>query len=183
MVAVLVGALVFFQHDNSKPLPAVSDSERGNAIGDLCISYDLRVITPEGDAGTTIDPTATGTITIVNFWGTWCTPCIQELPYFDRIATEYAEDVTVIAVHSSLSSVAAPGYIGEHYPESKIVFARDDAADTSGLNGACYSALGGRGTYPYTLVLDENGIIREVFLSSVTYEDLQEVLQSHLSTR
>jgi hypothetical protein len=41
--------------------------------------------------------------------------------------------------------------------------------------------LGGRGTYPYTLVLDENGIIVEVFFSSVTYEDLKTVVDATLA--
>jgi thiol-disulfide isomerase/thioredoxin len=160
----------------------VSDAERGNQVGDLCFRYDLPVVTADGETGTTIDPTATGKITIVNFWGTWCTPCINELPYFDRIATEYPEDVTVIAIHSSLSNENAPAFIDMHYPKSEIIFARDEAADTVGLNGAYYTALGGRGSYPYTVVLDEEGYVREIFLSSVSYSDLKLAVTSRLDT-
>ena len=183
MTVVLIGAIVFCWTDAPAPASVVSDAGRGNEVGQLCYGYDLQILTEKGDAGQTIDPTATGKITIVNFWGTWCTPCVQELPYFDQIATDYAEDVTVIAVHSALSSETAPAYIAEHYPKSEIIFARDDAADATGLNGAYYSALGGRGTYPYTVVLDENGIILEVFLSSVEYKDLQSAVESRLNAR
>ena len=183
MAVVLIGAIVFCWTEAPAPTSVVSDAGRGNEAGQLCYGYDLQILTGKGDAGQTIDPTATGKITIVNFWGTWCTPCIQELPYFDQIATDYAEDVTVIAVHSALSSETAPAYIAEHYPKSEIIFARDDAADATGLNGAYYSALGGRGTYPYTVVLDENGIILEVFLSSVEYKDLQSAVESRLNAR
>ncbi len=29
------------------------------------------------------------TLYIVNFWATWCKPCVEELPYFEKIHTEY----------------------------------------------------------------------------------------------
>lgn len=28
------------------------------------------------------------TLYVINFWATWCAPCVKELPYFDRLATE-----------------------------------------------------------------------------------------------
>ena len=185
MAALLIGAVVFYWNESSDApaSPAVSDADRGNEVGDLCYGYDLQIVTADGDAGATIDPTTTGKITIVNFWGTWCTPCVNELPYFDKIAADYAEDVTVIAIHSSLSSETAPAYIADHYPDTNMVFAKDDAADATGLNGAYYSALGGRGAYPYTLIMDENGIVLEVFVSSVEYEDLQTVVEARLDAR
>ena len=31
------------------------------------------------------------TLYVVNFWATWCAPCIKELPYFERIGEEYRE--------------------------------------------------------------------------------------------
>lgn len=43
-----------------------------------------------------------------------------------------------------------------------------------------YSALGGRGTYPYTVILDENGVIVKIFVASVTYEDLKQIVDATL---
>lgn len=30
------------------------------------------------------------TLRIINFWATWCAPCIQELPYFEKVSQAYA---------------------------------------------------------------------------------------------
>lgn len=43
-------------------------------------------------------------ITIVNFWATWCAPCIKELPYFEQIKEKYKEeDVRMILVSLDFS--------------------------------------------------------------------------------
>jgi len=150
----------------------------GNAIGDRCPGYALERIDENGILSETIDPAATGTITIVNFWGTWCTPCIQELPYFDRIASDYADTVTVIAVHTHSVVDTAPDFIADHYSGSSIVFAKDYPVDEVGLVGGYYSALGGRGTFPYTVILDENGVIQDIFVAALDYEDLRSAIEA-----
>ena len=177
-LGVLIGALIYYnnQADQTNPNPGVSQAERGNTEGMLCFDTELPIVTADGDSGQVVIPTETGNITIMNFWGTWCTPCVAELPYFDRIATEYGEDVTVIAIHSALQSQTAPEYIGKYYPESRMLFSWD-----TGATGDYYATLGGRGTYPYTLVLDDNGIIVKVFFSSVTYEDLKAAVETALA--
>ena len=177
-LGVLVGALVYYwnQEDQTNPNPGVVETERGNREGTLCYDTNLAIVTADGDTGEVIVPTQTGKITIMNFWGTWCTPCVAELPYFDQIASEYPEDVTVIAIHSALQSQTAPEYIGKYYPESQMVFSWD-----TGTMGDYYATLGGRGTYPYTLVLDDDGIIVKVFYSSVTYEDLKSAVETAMT--
>ena len=174
MIAVLIGAMVYYWQ-TSGPI-----ASPGNQVGDLCYSYELEVLDEAGLTGSTIDPTKTGKITIINFWGTWCGPCCKELPYFDQIASEYAEDVTVIAVHTHMIYETAPDYIAEYYPDSDIIFAKDYAVDSSGMNGGYYSSLGGRDQYPYTVVLDEDGIIVAIYSSSVEYDTLKSIVDAQL---
>ena len=180
MLAVLIGAVAYYwnQPDVTNPNPGIITADRGNEVGDLCYNYDLEVVDGNGSSGQTIDPTATGKITIINFWGTWCTPCVAELPYFDQIATEYADSVSVFTIHSSISKETAPEYIGKYYPDTNMIFSWDGG---EGFTGEYYTALDGRGTYPYTVVLDAQGIIVKIFVSSVTYEDLKLAVESTLS--
>ena len=176
MLAVLCGALVYYwnQPDVTNPNPGIITADRGNQVGELCYNYDLTIVDGNGDTGAVLDPTATGKVTVINFWGTWCTPCVAELPYFDQIAAEY-DDVTVVAIHSAASRETAPAYIAEHYPDTRMLFSYDGG---EGFTGEYYTALGGRGTYPYTVVLDEGGIIQKIFFSSVTYEDLKQAVDA-----
>ena len=181
MLAVLIGAIGYYWNQEDVRNLAIPGSEnRGNQVGDLCYNAELQIIDETGILEETIDPTATGRITIINFWGTWCTPCVNELPYFDQIASDYAEDVTVIAVHTNMISETAPPFIQTYYADSNLIFAKDFTADGSTAE-QYYTALGGRGTYPYTVVLDETGTVIELFVSALEYEDLQRVVESQLN--
>lgn len=174
MLAVLVLALLHFNGEPSLP-------QVGSEIGDLSAGFSLEILTAEGSSGEAVDPSRAGRLTIVNFWGTWCTPCVQELPYFDAIAREYGDDVLVVAVHTPLAGETAPEYIGKYYPSSPITFALDTPLDEAGLTGGYYTALGGRGTYPYTVVLDENGVILTTIVSALEYDDLKNLVETYLS--
>ena len=180
MIALLLGAFAYFWSQEDVPNLAIAGAaDRGNEVGDLCYSADLEMVNGSGILTETIDPTQTGKITIINFWGTWCTPCVNELPYFDQIASDYADNVTVIAVHTNMISETAPAFIQGYYADSNMVFARDYTIEGS-TTEQYYTALGGRGTYPYTVILDESGIVVSVFVSALEYEDLQEVVLQQL---
>ena len=177
MLGILIGAVVFYwnQEDKTNPDPGTVSTDRGNTEGALCFGYDLPVVTGNGITEETVNPMDTGKITIINFWGTWCTPCVNELPYFDQIAANYPDTVSVIAVHTFMVNETEPAYLASHYPNSNITFAHD------GEGEAYYTLLGGRGTYPYTLVLDEDGVIVKVFWESLHYEDLEAVVEAQLN--
>lgn len=177
MIGLLVGAIYYYWVTTPDYVkPAV-----GSEVGDSCISYEVTIVDETGILTETINPTTTGKITIINFWGTWCGPCVKELPYFDQIATNYGDDVTVIAIHSSAGADTAPAYIAKHYADSKIIFGKDDPLDEAGYNGVFYNALGGRSNYPYTVILDEHGVIVKMFVNSLHYEDLAEVVEEELN--
>ncbi|MBQ8324840.1 MAG: 4Fe-4S binding protein [Clostridia bacterium] len=185
MIALLAGVFVYAWNDTGDQPGDVSSeagSEEssssipyGNQVGELCYQGELFAVDGNGVSETAIDVIEEGKITVINFWGTWCTPCVNELPYFDRIATEYEGSVSVVAIHTNMVANTASGYIAQHYPDSKIRFACDGAGE------AYYTTLGGRGTYPYTVVVDENGVIAAVFVQALEYEELQEIVETLLA--
>ncbi|MFM7544089.1 MAG: TlpA family protein disulfide reductase [Ignavibacteria bacterium] len=48
---------------------------------------------------------STDTVHVINFWATWCKPCIEELPYFEEAHTFYASsNVRILLVSLDMSS-------------------------------------------------------------------------------
>ena len=165
-------------NDTQPALPPV-----GNKVGNLCYSYPMSVFDENGNTNTTIDPVTTGKVTIINFWGTWCGGCIRELPYFDRIATEYKDTVSVVAVHTHMDFDTAPDYVMEHYKDSDMIFAKDNPQDPSDAysDEIFFKLLGGGDSYPITVILDENGVIVASLLRATKYEELKSIVDATLS--
>lgn len=171
MLALLIGAACYYWTRDDGTPDKSQEYTYGTDVGNKCYEYDLEVVDSNGVSGTIINPTKTGKITIVNFWGTWCTPCVEELPHFNEIAVDYKDSVCVIAIHSYMLRDTAPEYIKKHYADYQIIFAHDYA------DPGYYNQLGGLGAYPYTLILDEDGVIQKVFVKKVGYDDLKNAIE------
>jgi thiol-disulfide isomerase/thioredoxin len=35
---------------------------------------------------------------VVNFWATWCAPCVKELPYFETLQANYSDSIEVVLI-------------------------------------------------------------------------------------
>jgi thiol-disulfide isomerase/thioredoxin/Fe-S-cluster-containing hydrogenase component 2 len=151
---VLLGALLYYNVFD-RPL-TVSE---GFEVGEKCPALSLDVY---GGGAWKLE---SGTFTVINFWGTWCGPCVEELPDFDRIAAEFPA-VSVVAVHSSFETENVPAYLEREYPASAITFCHDGEGEES-----YYTALGGKGTYPLTVIVGEDGIILARFVGAVSMPD------------
>lgn len=156
--------------------PSSEGIEFGNQVGQLCISQNIQLV---GSDETFNVMNEKGKITILNFWGTWCTPCVMELPSFDVIQKEYGEQVSVLAIHdgTSYDEQEVSKYIQSHWPDFDIQFGYDTVNE--GLS-AYYKALGGDQTWPMTLILDQDGIIRMVRKGSITETELRNFIESLL---
>ena len=191
---VLIFSLVYFNfiYSDGSELPPINNGENenvgnentdeetendniptGNKIGNKCPTYDLELV---DGSGTVNVKNLKGKIVIVNFWGVWCGPCKQELPDFDQVANEYSEDVVVLTIHTVSYKKDAPEYIQQNFPDSKMMFAYDTSL-TDSIDMYFY-LLGGKSSYPRTLVLDENGIIRMTADGKVSHTKLVEAIEA-----
>ncbi len=172
----LAFALVYFNFFHDKPAPeAVPLPDVGYEVGESCYAYDLKLV---GSDETINIKDLKGKVVVVNFWGTWCGPCVAELPHFNEIAAEYKDDVVVIAVHSTLIQETAEQFVNEKYPNSNMIFACDVPYDDT--IDLYFSALGGTDYYPRTVVVDRDGVITFTKDSSVTYDMLKSEIENAL---
>ncbi len=137
----------------------------GYEIGDPC--YDATL--PLFNGGTYTVSEGKGKVTVLNFWGTWCGPCKNEMPHFDRIATEYANDLRIVTIHSEYGIGSAEAYISSNFPDSNIIFAYDPG-------DSYYDLVARDSVYPITVILDANGIITHRIRGSISYTTLKNML-------
>ena len=71
---------------------------------------------------------------VINFWATWCAPCVKELPYFENVNKEFKDkNVEVILVSldfpSQLESKLKP-YLKKNKIKSQVILLDDSKFDT-----------------------------------------------------
>lgn len=174
MTTVLCGALVYFNFIYKDPAvqqpsqeQSNPDAPTGNQVGELCYDVTAPIIDKSGVTERQITLSELrGKVVVINFWGTWCSPCVAELPHFDDVAREYADSVAILAFHSNSGHELADEHIAENFADSPIIFTSDDTGETY------YWQLGGLGTWPTTVIVDANGVITAKFVGSVTHQEL-----------
>lgn len=144
----------------------------GSNVGQRCPTYSLELVDGSGKVNI---KDYKGKIVIINFWGTWCGPCKQELPDFDTVASEYKDDVVVLTVHTVTDKLKAPEYIAQNFPESDMIFAYD--LPLTNTIDMYFNLLGGKSSYPRTLILDRNGVITFTFDGKLEHSQLIEEIE------
>jgi thiol-disulfide isomerase/thioredoxin len=102
-----------------------------------------------------------GQVTLVNFWATWCPPCVEEIPSLNRLAERFAEtEFSVLSVdyRESLEAIAK---FTERVPvDFPILLDRDGR---SSLDWKVFS-------FPSSFLIDRKGQIRYSFNRAIDWE-------------
>lgn len=108
---------------------------------------------------------------IINFWATWCAPCVKELPYFEKINEAYHnQNVEVILVSLDfphLYDSKLKPFIKEKNLKSKVI-ALDDADMNTWIPQIDKNWSG---SIPATIIYNKND--SKFFEQSFTYEGLE----------
>jgi peroxiredoxin len=101
-----------------------------------------------------------GQVVLLNFWATWCPPCIEETPSLVRMQARFKDKgVTVLAVSIDADDAAYHKFLKEY--NVNMVTVRDEAKKASTL----YGTFG----WPETYVIDRQGVIRRKFIGPVDW--------------
>ena len=92
-----------------------------------------------------------GKVVLIDFWGSWCGPCVSQLPEVRRLRDEYADrDLVVLGIHSTTGADKGKQYVERNNLDWPIAF--DDSKHTA----TAYRVLG----YPSLYLIDKKGKIR-----------------------
>ncbi len=94
-----------------------------------------------------------GKVVVLNFWATWCNPCVGEMPAFQELYMIYGDKISILAINMGESKDTVDDFrIANSY-----IFPIAYDVDESICN--LYPIEG----IPYTVIIDQNGIVRETF--------------------
>lgn len=181
--------------DNSFGLIEPTDGESyGNKVGELCYNFKLQTYATKATNfkdGTFELKEHRGEVVILNFWYTACGPCVAEMPDINKIAEEY--EVTVIAIHSAAITTKPKTMEGVQtwledkqdgdesgWKDYSIIFGQDTGKSIT--DSVVYAALGGKGDYPMSLLVDTEGVIKAVVKGSLSETSKSEANVTFFST-
>ena len=157
-LAVLCAALVWYN------IPGHADAEK-NVITGFEVGQQLEDFSAECLDGSAFHLEDTrGKVVFINLWATYCTPCVQELPYFDDLSRQHEDDVVILAVHNSLVTDDPAEYLSGF--DYSLHFAVDP-------DGSIFEIVNGGAAMPQTIVLNRRGEVTYNEVGSVTHEVLE----------
>lgn len=110
---------------------------------------------------------------VVNFWATWCAPCVEEMPELSELQTELdgGKKVQIIGI-----GIDSPSNIAEFVSKYKITY----PIYVGGMSGTELSRqLGNQaGGLPFTVLIDESGKVRKSYLGRLKMDELRRDIAS-----
>ena len=99
---------------------------------------------------------AKGQVILLNFWATWCSNCVKEMPAIEKLYEEYSDQITIIGVNVGEDKDTVDTFVeAKNYP---FPIAYDTDSEISNL----YPSAG----IPYTVIIGKDGLVTETFLGA-----------------
>lgn len=118
---------------------------------------------------------ARGKVLVMNFWATWCPPCVKEMPEFAEFHRKYsAKNVALLSVsadgHDHVEKVVKPFMTSRKIPfPVHVIDAMPDAVSAA-------LKLDWEGGLPATFVFDAKGKLVKAWFEELTLNDLATVV-------
>ena len=111
-----------------------------------------------------------GKTVLLNFWATWCAPCVAEMPSLVQLQSRMKDKVTVVAVSLDIDENAYRNFTRTR--TQGLLTVRDANQKSNSLYGTY--------KFPETYVIDRNGVVRRKFIGAVDWNsaEVQQYLES-----
>jgi thiol-disulfide isomerase/thioredoxin len=154
---ILAGALYIFLPDK-KPVTSASDAIATASFYDL--QEKVQALAQWK-----------GKVMVVNFWATWCPPCLAEIPEFIHLQKQYEKQgvqFVGIAIDQRSKVQAYAKEVGMNYPVLLGDLAGIDLARRTGNP---------QGGLPYTVIVDRSGKVVATQLGTLSTEQLEGIIK------
>lgn len=108
-----------------------------------------------------------GQAMLVNFWATWCAPCVKEMPELSALSAELApKGVQVLGI-----GIDSPSNIKEFLVKTPVRY----PIFVAGMEGTELSRAFGnkQGGLPYTVLIGADGKVRKTYLGALKFDEVR----------
>lgn len=115
-----------------------------------------------------------GKVLVVNFWASWCPPCVEEMPTLDQISKEYAsKNVLFVGI-----GIDSPSNVREFLQKTPVSY----PIVIGGLEGSNLAKQMGntQGALPYTVIISPSGKSSFTKLGKISEDELKKAINGAL---
>jgi cytochrome c biogenesis protein CcmG, thiol:disulfide interchange protein DsbE len=134
------------------------------AVGELAPDFSFTL----ADGATTRLSDLRGTPVVLNFWATWCLPCIEEMPVIEQVYRDAEGGLAVLAVNRN----ELPAAIARFAPTVNVSFPL--IADLGGTIGDRYTVT----SLPTTYFITSDGAIHARHIGALSAQQLAERIEA-----
>jgi thiol-disulfide isomerase/thioredoxin len=175
VVALMAGSGGYFfamiTEPASRPSLAPMDVDPGPAVEDL-VGQRRPDFTLFDTLGTPVSASDfDGHVWLANFWATWCTPCVEEMPMLSSLQQDYADQgvkIVGIALDDARRASEFAAGLGISY---RVLVGSTDVVITGRQFGNATGML------PFSVLIDAAGNIRWTRLGALSGEELEAQIQ------
>ena len=112
-----------------------------------------------------------GSVVVMNFWGSWCTPCREEAPVLGQLARHFAADgVRFIGVDIRDDPASAEAF------DQNFRISFPSLNDPNDLIALDFNGVAPPASIPTTLIIDRTGHVAARIIGTVSYNGVKELL-------
>jgi thiol-disulfide isomerase/thioredoxin len=128
--------------------------------------FELSFPNPQGEAISL--QAVRGRLTVVNFWATWCPPCVEEMPELSALHAELGGRVRMVGI-----GIDSPGKIAEFASKKPVTY----PLVVAGMSGTELARQFGNtsGALPFTVLIGRQGRIAQRILGRIDLARLRPI--------
>ncbi len=157
----MIGYSIYQAIGNKDELPL----KTGVTVGNKAPDFELQLVGGETVKLSELE----GKKVLLNFWASWCEPCLKEMPEMQELYDTASDDIVILAVNMTVTEKnldTAKNFINDQGFTFPVLL------DVTNKTSSNYEVL----TLPTSFFIDTNGVIRERFPGPMDLDYMKQAL-------